>query len=51
MKKSKFNKPDTVYPHGSLREQPEMKEPDSTLYSSVKDLDRDIILLIKNKKL
>lgn len=26
--KSTFQKPDATYPHGSLREQPEMKEPD-----------------------
>jgi hypothetical protein len=26
MKKATFQKPDATYPHGSLREQPEMKK-------------------------
>ena len=38
--KSTFQKPDATYPHGSLREQPEMKKPDESHYNFMKDANK-----------
>ena len=44
MKKSTFQKPDATYPHGSLREQPEMKRPTTASFGDKVEDDNSVRL-------